>query len=141
MRVKISVCLYFSCGRHRHFSLLVVFKNQLPKIMFSCLTQLFLAKSVWLQPDFLGQNGCLKKGRKFARVWSNRSQILILNLRYYTAQVSWTSEQQTSKSFRHKNLNNLGHEFDFLSHVSTWPKMTFTLHIYTIQTNITCRNL
>ena len=36
MRVKISVCLYFSCGRRRHFSWLVVFKNQLPKIIFSC---------------------------------------------------------------------------------------------------------
>ena len=63
-----------------------------------------------------------------------------LNLKYYTGKVSSDSDNQKSKSLGLKNWNNLRREFDFLSRVSTWQKMTFELDFYTMGTNIKCRN-
>ena len=63
-----------------------------------------------------------------------------LNLKYYTGKVSSDSDNQKSKSLGLKNWNNLRREFDFLSRVSTWQKMTFELDFYAMGTNIKCRN-
>ena len=39
-----------------------------------------------------------------------------------------------------ENLNNLGHEFDFLSRIWFWSQTTFIHDIYRVATNIKCRN-
>ena len=54
--------------------------------------------------------------------------------------ISCIFDHSKSKSSRPKNLTDLGNEFDFLSVVWCWSKITFILYIYTIQTDITCRN-
>ena len=40
------------------------------------------------------------------------------------------SKHKKSKSFRLNNLTIFGHEFDFLSQVWFWSKMTFQIDIY-----------